>query len=658
MKRPLLVTLISLFMVSAAMAIEPSNILVTLNGKAYYKHAVERGQTLYAIAKAYNVSEEQIMACNEGLKPETLKADEYILIPRTIADTKEQKAATTTPQSPDKKKFLVHTVVKGDTLYSIARKYKISIAQLERDNPDLDIDNLAIDDTILIRRAERGYASSDDIERELERRAERQAEVGEGEHRVVAGETIYTLSRRYGISEEEFMALNNLASPNDLKLGMVVRTKPVAEGVEPVAEGVAESAKESAVETAPAEEERRGARDRRRQRDEVEQPVDTIDYYDIIEPFMTTAVDIKPVEVAFPPLSMHHTLNVALMLPFHMNNKVNPYFVDFYRGVLLAMEDLKEQGYDISLSVFDTMGSGERIGDIISYEDGLRDAQLIIGPVYEGELRYVVGYAEENEIPVVSPLADINSLQSPVLFQMQAEGSHKTEKLANIFDGSREVVMIYANTTDADFEREMLALAANAPVTALNYKFERESFFYERTAGGGSGAQIDIVEFMRTPSKKAYVVVAKEDTDVDRILTTLASTKASVVARSMSYGDYVVVGNRKWKQSATIEKQSFFRNNTIFVVPYYANRSDENIRIFDSRYVKAYNTLATMYAYRGYDAAMIFCRKMFEGIDGTIFDEHFKPLATPYHFVYEGGHYTNDTWIREHYTSNFTIVVE
>lgn len=115
------------------MAIEPSNILVTLNGKAYYKHAVERGQTLYAIAKAYNVSEEQIMACNEGLKPETLKADEYILIPRVIADTKEQKAATTTPQSPDKKKFLVHTVVKGDTLYSIARKYKISIAQLERD---------------------------------------------------------------------------------------------------------------------------------------------------------------------------------------------------------------------------------------------------------------------------------------------------------------------------------------------------------------------------------------------------------------------------------------------------------------------------------------------------------------------------------------------
>jgi hypothetical protein len=241
---------------------------------------------------------------------------------------------------------------------------------------------------------------------------------------------------------------------------------------------------------------------------------------------------------------------------------------------------------------------------------------------------------------------------------MQAEGGYKNEKLADIFDGSREVVMVYANSVDGDFEREVKALAVNAPMTALNYKFDRGSFFYHRGANGTSGAEVDITEFMRTSSRKAYVIVAKDDTDVDRILTTLASTKSSVVARSMSYGDYIVVGNRKWKQSTTIEKQSFFRNNTIFVSPYYANRSNENVRMFDSRYVKAYDALPTMYSYRGYDAAMIFCRKMFEGIDGRIFEECFTPLATPYSFVYEDGLYVNNHWIREHYNSNFTIVVE
>jgi hypothetical protein len=261
-------------------------------------------------------------------------------------------------------------------------------------------------------------------------------------------------------------------------------------------------------------------------------------------------------------------------------------------------------------------------------------------------------------VPVVSPLADINAIQSPVLFQMQAEGDHKNEKLEGIFDGSREVVMIYTSNIDSDFNREMTALAANATVTKLNYKFDRGSFFYRRNSDGSYGEEIDIVEFMSSRSKKAYVVLAKNETDVDRILTTLASTKSSIVARSISYGDYLVVGNRKWKQSNTIEKQSFFRNNTLFVVPYYANRSNENLRIFDSRYVKAYDALPTMYSYRGYDAAIIFCRKMFEGIDSSFLEQTITPLATPYTFAYEEGLYVNNYWIREQYNSNFTISVE
>lgn len=642
-----------MFVASVVCAIEPSNIIVTVNGKSYHKHMVEKGQTLYAIAKSYNVSEKQIQESNMGLTAETLKAGEYILVPHIVSDSGKQKMLNTEPQSVDKKKFIVHTVAQGDTLYSIARKYKISIKQLEKDNSELNIDNISIGDTILIRRAERGYATSDDIAQEIEQRAKREDnELKEGEHRVAVGETVYSLSRAFGISEEEFMAINGLSSYSDLKVGMVVTTKPNAEQTNTNDTSIAEN-KDSEREEKLRQRDKRGD----------ETPADTVAMhhdaaYSIYDTLHNGDADIIPMEVTFPPLSMHHTLKVALMLPFHMNGKVNPYFVDFYRGVLVAMEDLKNEGYDISLSVFDTLGSGERINDIISYEDGLRDAQLIIGPVYEGELRYVVGYAEENEIPVVSPLADISSLQSPVLFQMQAEGSYKYDKLKDIFDGSREVVTIYANSMDSDFIQEVHSISASAPSTNLNYRFDRGAYFYHRNGDGTSGALVDIVEFMRTPSSKVYVIAAKNETDVDRILTTLASTKASIVGRSMSYGDYIVVGNRKWKQSGTIEKQSFFRNDVVFIAPYHANRGNENVRIFDSRYVEAYGALPTMYSYRGYDAAIIFCRKMFEGIDGKILEERFTPLATPYNFVFESGLYQNKNWIKEHYNSNFTITVE
>jgi hypothetical protein len=62
-----------------------------------------------------------------------------------------------------------------------------------------------------------------------------------------------------------------------------------------------------------------------------------------------------------------------------------------------------------------------------------------------------------------------------------------------------------------------------------------------------------------------------------------------------------------------------------------------------------------MFAYRGYDAAMIFCRKMFSGLDPNISEEYFCPLTTPYRFSFEDGIYVNTEWTTEHYHTNFTI---
>ena len=78
--------------------------------------------------------------------------------------------------------------------------------------------------------------------------------------------------------------------------------------------------------------------------------------------------------------------------------------------------------------------------------------------------------------------------------------------------------------------------------------------------------------------------------------------------------------------------------------------------MFDARYVKAYEVLPSMYSYRGYDAAMIFCRRMYEGFDDIASVS--APLSTPYTFNYEGGLYVNTYWIMEKYNSNYTIDVE
>ena len=96
----------------------------------YYRYRIKSGDTLYALAKHYGVSIQSILNYNEGLKPETLKIGKTILIPalksvgaysgKSIAQTRNFDGT--------------HTIKKGDTLWSLALKYSISVELLAQKN--------------------------------------------------------------------------------------------------------------------------------------------------------------------------------------------------------------------------------------------------------------------------------------------------------------------------------------------------------------------------------------------------------------------------------------------------------------------------------------------------------------------------------------------
>lgn len=97
------------------------------DGKMYYLHAVSGGQTLYSIAKAYEVSVKDILELNPdaegGLKPGQELRIPYTEVKRTVQEDKNQK-------------FRTHKVSKGETWYSIAKKYNVSVDQLKALNAE------------------------------------------------------------------------------------------------------------------------------------------------------------------------------------------------------------------------------------------------------------------------------------------------------------------------------------------------------------------------------------------------------------------------------------------------------------------------------------------------------------------------------------------
>ena len=90
-------------------------------------HTVAQGETLYAISKKYNTNPEQIMEWNR-LKEPTLSVDQMIIVgmasPKMPVDVSE--------------KFKIHTVVIGETMYSISKKYGVKVDDILRWNNKKD----------------------------------------------------------------------------------------------------------------------------------------------------------------------------------------------------------------------------------------------------------------------------------------------------------------------------------------------------------------------------------------------------------------------------------------------------------------------------------------------------------------------------------------
>ena len=96
----------------------------------YYQYRIKSGDTLYALANHYGVSIQSILNYNTGLKPETLKIAKTILIPALKSVGTYSGKNIVQAGNFDG----THTIRQGDTLWSLALKYSVSVELLAQKN--------------------------------------------------------------------------------------------------------------------------------------------------------------------------------------------------------------------------------------------------------------------------------------------------------------------------------------------------------------------------------------------------------------------------------------------------------------------------------------------------------------------------------------------
>jgi len=149
-----------------------SNKEVSSSKNATETHIVESGESLYKIAKKYDISLEKLKELNPDIKPESIQIGDKIVVSakkeketpkeKKSKETKTIVAEVANPVNPvnmdanlctDELGNKVHTVTKGETLYRLSKKYKVSVKDLEEMNPEI-IANLPIGYEVVIKKGD------------------------------------------------------------------------------------------------------------------------------------------------------------------------------------------------------------------------------------------------------------------------------------------------------------------------------------------------------------------------------------------------------------------------------------------------------------------------------------------------------------------------
>lgn len=373
-----------------------------INGVEYYVYTVEASEGLYRISKKFNVLQADIYKANPGIT-EAIKAGQTLYIP-----VNKGNGSKSMQKSSSQKKVIEHKVLAKQTLYSISKMYGVEQSDIIGMNPEIQGNTIKIGQTLKIpisnmtkgEEQERVINQINDTQlppqsNTSNRNVKKKYVTYEVKNKK---ETLYSISKQFGVSINEIIEANPYAQ-DGIKKGDILQI-PIDEKNIPKTSG--------------------------NELYHLVQPKETI--YGICKQYNISKEDLfrrnprlqteglkygDTIFIASAEKTLGNTTDdntrtykIAYLLPFSIGEKernVNiERFIDFYRGSLIAMEDIKTSGISLEVYTFDTQLGTSKTQEIVKSKLP-KDIDLIIGPAYPEQITQVASFAKKNNIVQVVP---------------------------------------------------------------------------------------------------------------------------------------------------------------------------------------------------------------------------------------------------------------
>lgn len=487
-------------------------------------HTVLAKETVFSISKKYGLPAGALESLNPQLKTNGLQTGMVLVLKKGVPTPKPMPAPSTTE--------LTHVVQAQETKYGIATRYGISVAELEAQNPTI-VDSLPVGAVLKIKKSASKPATT--VAEPIKPKP-----VETLAYTVQNGETVFSLSRQFGLSEAALIRLNPELK-DGLKEGMVLQV--------PMQVSFAKNRTDSGVKDL-------GQSANRQKRRELV----------LFLPFNAAKIQNDTVTGVVERLKKDKFLNMTL---------------DFYSGALMAIDSARTLGLNVNVRIFDSQESRQTTAalDLLKQED-FSQVDAVIGPFYQINVEKVAAALEAQKIPVISPLS-------------RDEGKSYSNLLQStpLPDATKAAMLDYLQAKNGNI------IAVVSPKKQSMRQYLRDYYEGVKLVGVADNGSVvaDSIKKHFVKDRMNYVILATEKTGA------VMTTTASMVAAQKDFKVQLVI--LEANETLDYEEIPIARLTKLKLMYPSVTRENDSptAEQFDFAYRKKNKVFPNTYAIRGFD---------------------------------------------------------
>lgn len=616
---------------------------VVVEGKRYYKYKVQPGEGLYAISRTFSVTVADILRSNPGANS-GLQSGQDLLIPVNSANeqqltnqstepsqssTPSQSSQPTQSSSPlqlpaDQNVNFQHTVVRGETVYSISNMYNTSVEEIYKLNPEAR-ETLSINQVLTI--PQRRVIS--EVKEENYRY-----------HTILPKETLYSVSKTYSLKPEDVIAANPGLSVETFQIGKTIRV-PFFESYEVILPYEQQTTKithrVNMGETLYGIGQKYNVSVADIQKENPMLSAGLKVNMELVIPVKSSRLDgvTQKVENEVNQLLTQKTtsqqvdvMKIGLLLPFlDETGGTHLRLQEYYEGFLLAVNEMKNRGVDMELYVFE-IGKGNDTKKLESLLETLeiQSLDLVVGGVNDVQIRTISDFSKSRNVKYVVPFSQSNGevLNNGNIFQVNPLPKSLIDKT------SEEFIKLYQNSNIifiSSGQNDKMDLLSQLQVNLRNNNISYETISVTSTLNSS------LLSLLNNGRENVIVPTSGDSNSLKRIiqeLNEIEETNTDFIIRLFGYPEW---------QTYTELIPEFHKFGTHIYSSFFVDQTSPDAKAFESNFRKWYgrNMMDTNpgYAMWGYDTGLYFITAMDRygsNFEQNLHQVRVNSLQFPFHF--------------------------